>query len=55
MKYYKVLQHISIFNTNWLCGDIIDDDDIDWIFSNNTKEYLILDGWIEEIDKEIYA
>ena len=52
---YKVLKPFGIFNTRWNVGDIISEIDIDWVYSQNTKEYLILDGWIEEIDKGIYA
>ena len=47
---YKVLKPLGIFNTRWNVGDIISEIDIDWVFSQNTKEYLILDGWIEEIN-----
>ena len=48
---YIVLKPFGIFNTRWNVGDIINEMDIDWVFSQNTKEYLILDKWIEEVNE----
>ena len=54
-KKYKVLKNIKANFINpqrnfFKKGEIICDWDIDYFFSCNTKEYLILDGWVEEIN-----
>ena len=48
METYTVKKELKLFNTHWKIGDTITDEDIEKLFSENTKEYLILDKWIEE-------
>ena len=52
---YKILKEIK---TNFLnenvykfeVGSTVDRITLDWIFSQNTIEYLILDGYLEEVE-----
>lgn len=53
-KKYRVLKTINIFNTRWGIGNIIDDYEIDKIFSDTTKNFLVTDNWIEEIQESNY-
>jgi len=45
---YKILKPIQIFNIDWKINQVINESEIDKIFSEGTKEYLILDKWIKK-------